>query len=613
MILKRFNGLWRATAMVSMLMISGASFAAAQQDNSTQPVTNRTSSNVTAATQSAGIDLPVVKPVIQCAALAQNSLSAIGGAGSRVTSAKEVNYNGATFCQIDGELKPTIGFQVLLPKDSWIQRYMQIGCGGLCGTIGLQIGAAAGCTPLNANGFAIAATDMGHKMQEADFGNQPQKRVDFAYRSQHLTAQVAKQLIKAYYGQSPHYAYFNGCSDGGREALMEAQRFPQDFNGVIAGAAAMNFQVQNAVYHAWQALSNTGPDGKAVIVASRLPLIHKAVLAQCDAKDGQVDGLIADPQSCHFDPKVLRCKAGTQDTQQCLSAAEVETLQRLYDGPRDPQTGEKLTLSGPMPGSELAWAGVFVPEKADDPIFSQMIALSSLKYLNYVKNPSSTFSLKDVQFTKAAFAELAKLHPLYDATNPDLKAFKDAGGKLIIWHGWADPHISPLNSVAYHQAVGSVMGAANRDAFERLYVVPGMHHCSGGEGPSQLDLLTPMMNWVEKGQAPDAVITYQAAKEASTSFGQPGGGKPMPKGGADGKALGAPPKGMKPMTQGLKLETLAPNAASRPVYPYPDYAVYSGKGDVNAASSYVRKRLGTVPQSYHWLGEDFYKPYKFMN
>lgn len=602
MSLKGFKALGQSLAALSLVIACGSSFAAEPQAATPQSVTNHAEANVTA---SAGVTLPAVKPVVACSTLTNADLSSIGGAGSRVTSAKEVKQNGAAFCQIEGQLKPTIGFKVLLPADSWVQRYMQIGCGGLCGNIGLQIGAAAGCTPLNANGFAIAATDMGHTMQEADFGNNPQKRVDFAYRSQHLTSLVAKQLITTYYGQQPRYSYFNGCSDGGREALMEAQRYPHDFNGIIAGAAAMNFQVQNAVYHAWQALSNTGPDGKAVIVASRLPLIHQAVLAQCDAQDGQRDGLISDPQSCHFDPQVLSCKAGSTDTKTCLSAAEVTTLKKLYDGPRDPDTGEKLTISGPMPGSELAWAGVFVPEKADDGIFSQTIAISSLKYLNYVKNPSKDFTLKDVRFTKAAFAELAKLHPLYDATNPDLKAFNEAGGKLIIWHGWADPHISPLNSVAYHQAVGSVMGAATRDKFERLYLVPGMHHCSGGEGPSQLDLLSPMMNWVENGQAPDAIVTYQAAKQASTAFGQPtGDGKSLPK--------GMPPKGMKPMDKGLQLETLAPNAASRPVYPYPQYAVYSGKGDVNAASSYVRKRLSSVPESYQWLGEDFYKPYTFM-
>ncbi|MFU2319086.1 tannase/feruloyl esterase family alpha/beta hydrolase [Rahnella sp. PCH160] len=574
--LKSLKGRWRALCLLPLLLAGYSSFSAAADP--------------------AAPAREVVKPVMSCAKLADVSLTDIGGEGSRITTAKEITVNGAPACEVDGHLHPAIGFQVILPVSSWQQRYMQIGCGGLCGNIQLQIGAAAGCTPLNTNGFVLAATDMGHSMKEGDFGKDPQKRVDFAYRSQHLTAEVSKKLITAFYGRAPAYSYFNGCSDGGREALMEAQRFPHDFDGIIAGAAAMNFQSQNAVYHAWQALSNTGPDGKPVLLAARLPLIHNAVLKQCDAPDGQADGLIADPQSCHFDTSVLACKTNPTTPQEtCLSTAELTALNRLYAGPVDPKTGKKLIVGGPMPGSELAWEGVFVPEKTSDPIFSQMIALSSLKYMNYEKNPPENFTLKDVKFTEAAFDELRKMHPLYDATNPDLTAFKAAGGKLIIWHGWADQHISPLNSVAYHQAVGNVMGAASRDQFERLYLLPGVHHCSGGEGPSLVDFLTPMMNWVEKGAAPDNITTYQAAKEQKTSFGQP-----------------LPERGKKPETE-IRLEKIPADAASRPVFPYPDYAVYSGKGDVNSAASYVRKALATQPAAYHWLGEDFYKPFTFMN
>ncbi|MBV6817849.1 tannase/feruloyl esterase family alpha/beta hydrolase [Rahnella sp. PD12R] len=574
--LKSLNGRWRALCLLPLLLAGYSSLSAAADP--TAPARE------------------VVRPVMSCAKLADVSLTDIGGEGSRITTAKEITVNGAPACEVDGNLHPEIGFQVILPVSSWQQRYMQIGCGGLCGNIQLQIGAAAGCTPLNTTGFVLAATDMGHSMKEGDFGKDPQKRVDFAYRSQHLTAEVSKKLITAFYGRAPAYSYFNGCSDGGREALMEAQRFPHDFNGIIAGAAAMNFQSQNAVYHAWQALSNTGPDGKPVLLAARLPLIHNAVLKQCDALDGQTDGLIADPQSCHFDTSVLACKTDPATPQgSCLSTAELTALNRLYAGPVDPKTGKKLIVGGPMPGSELAWEGVFVPEKASDPIFSQMIALSSLKYMNYEKNPPADFTLKDVKFTEAAFDELRKMHPLYDATNPDLTAFKAAGGKLIIWHGWADQHISPLNSVAYHQAVGNVMGAASRDQFERLYLLPGVHHCSGGEGPSLVDFLTPMMNWVEKGTAPDNITTYQAAKEQKTSFGQP-----------------LPERGKKPATE-IRLEKIPADAASRPVFPYPDYAVYSGKGDVNSAASYVRKPLATQPAAYRWLGEDFYKPFTFMN
>ncbi|MFE8100697.1 tannase/feruloyl esterase family alpha/beta hydrolase [Brenneria goodwinii] len=539
------------------------------------------------------VELNIVKPAVACSALTQFDLTKIGGAGSQITSAQETSMNGAAFCVVEGVMMPEITFKLMLPVESWSQRYMQIGCGGLCGQINLQVGAAAGCEALKADGFAMAASDMGHKAAEQDFGNDAQKRKDFAHRSVHLTAVASKALIEAYYQQPAAHSYFNGCSDGGREALMEAQRYPHDFDGIIAGAAAMNFQVQNALYHSWQAISNTGPDGKAIITAAELPLIHQAVLAQCDALDGQKDGLIADPQACHFDMSVLKCDAAKAGGQ-CLTETQLTALGRLYEGPKDSATGERLTVGGPQYGSELAWAGVFVPQQATDPIFSQMIALPALRYMHFVKNPPETFSLKDVKFTAATFNELRPLHPFYDATNPDLKAFAAAGGKLIIWHGWSDPHISPLNSIAYHNAVGQFMGEANRDKFERLYLLPGVYHCSDGEGPSLVDFLTPMMNWVEKGIAPDSVITWQAATDESNSFGQP-------------------VKDEKPDRNGLHLETIPANAASRPVFPYPYYAAYDGKGDEKSAASYVRKPLLKTYDHYSWLGENFYQPYTFID
>ncbi|WP_416411744.1 tannase/feruloyl esterase family alpha/beta hydrolase [Pantoea sp. App145] len=540
--------------------------------------------------------LSVVKPAVSCDSLQQFNLTAMGGKGSRVTAATLTTINHTEWCKVEGTLAPEIGFRLLLPTQSWNQRYMQLGCGGLCGSINLQPGAAAGCAPLNSNGFAVAATDMGHKESEQDWGNDPQKRQDFAWRGQHLTAVAAKALIAAFYQQKAAWSYFNGCSDGGREALMEAQRFPEDFNGVIAGAAAMNFQVQNAMYHAWQVVSNHDANGKALIVAQDLPLIHRAVLAQCDALDGQKDGLIAAPEACHPDLNVLACKAN--QTENCLNPAQLGALRKLYDGPRDSKTGQRLIVGGPQYGSELAWAGVFIPQQADQPVMSEMISLASLRYVNFKTNPAPDFALKDVKFDEATFKKLSELHPLYDATNPDLRAFASAGGKLIIWHGWADPHISPLNSIAYHQALGKELGNTQRDAFERLYLLPGVYHCSNGEGPSLVDFLTPMMNWVENGNAPDAVVTHQAAPQQHNSFGQPTG------------AGGKPPMMMQ--RNDLQLETIPVGAASRPVYPYPEYAVWSGKGDEKQAANYVRKTLPIMHSHYIWAGEAFYQPYHFV-
>lgn len=197
---------------------------------------------------------------------------------------------GDTFCEVKGLLKPAINFTVLLPINSWTQRYLQVGCGGLCGRVLLQLDGAAGCRPLETSGFVVAATDMGHLTGETDFGNSAQKRRDFAYRSVHLTSVATKKLIVSYYGRTATYSYFSGCSDGGREALGEAQRYPLDFNGIIAGAPVNNFQVHKALDHGWAAVSNTDASGNAIITARQLPLIHRAVLAQCDAQDGQKTG-----------------------------------------------------------------------------------------------------------------------------------------------------------------------------------------------------------------------------------------------------------------------------------------------------------------------------------
>ncbi|KAF1052892.1 MAG: Mono(2-hydroxyethyl) terephthalate hydrolase [Stenotrophomonas maltophilia] len=564
-------------------------------------------------------ELPAIRPVSDCASLAALDLSDIGGAGSHISSAKLATEKDHEVCAVQGNLAPSIGFQVQLPTQGWTQRYLQVGCGGLCGRISLQAGAAQGCEPLNAGAFVVAGSDMGHSGEDDSWGADPQKRADFAHRGVHLTALAAKKLIQAFYGQPQAYAYFTGCSDGGREALMEAQRYPGDFNGIIAGAAALNFQVQNSVYHAWQTRANTGADGQAILVAGRLPLLHEAVLKACDGLDGQVDRLISDPRACHFDPAVLQCANG-EAGQDCLSAAEVGAVRRLYDGPRDPVSGQRLTIGGPQYASELAWAGVFVPNAADQPIFSGRIALQAIQGVSLPLGQGQDISLEQVSFDKAWFDRLRSLHALYDASNPDLSAYAKRGGKLIIWHGWADPHISPLNSIAYHEALERQLGSKRVASFERLYLLPGVHHCNGGEGPDQLDLLTPMMSWVERDQAPQAIIATQAKAQGPGEFGAPEGRPALPPPGADGKLPGpppgldgqhaGPPPGMQPLPQS---PADAANAGrSRPLYPYPYVAVYQGHGDIREASSYRRGQPQVTTPTPNWLGQDFFLPYSFL-
>ncbi|MCC4622481.1 tannase/feruloyl esterase family alpha/beta hydrolase [Xanthomonas cassavae CFBP 4642] len=551
--------------------------------------------------------LGVVTAKAACADLAGFDLTAIGGAGSRITAAVETtNRSGTSICAVEGTLAPAIHFAVQLPTKSWTQRYLQIGCGGLCGSIAGNVGAADGCAPLNSGGFVLAATDMGHQDQDGSFGQDPAKRADFAHRAQHLTAVAAKALIQAFYGQPQKYAYFTGCSDGGREALIEAQRYPDDFDGIIAGAGALNFMAQNAVFHAWQARANTGVDGKPILLADRLPMLHQGALDACDTLDGLKDGLIANPLACRFDPATVQCPAGAADTAACLTAAEVEVARKFYDGPRDAATGKALTAGGPQPGSELAWAGVYVPQSASDTIFSEKVSLPVLRNMAFETDPPAGFTLADMRFDLATFDRLRARHRLFDATNPDLSAFAGRGGKLIVWHGWSDPHISPLNSIAYYTAVRQLMGAERTDSFARLYVLPGMYHCSNGEGPHQIDLLTPMMAWVEGSAALDAIKARQPAQAAASDFGAPRGASGRPGG------MGQRPA----MTPGAQAAALGPTAAaatavehSRPVYPWPHVAAWDGKGDQNQASSFVRGPAIDFAMP-DWAGADFFDPYE---
>ncbi|WP_339110094.1 tannase/feruloyl esterase family alpha/beta hydrolase [Thioclava sp. GXIMD4216] len=569
--------------------------------------------------------LAPVPPIRSCAALADTDLAAIAGAGSAVTATEETLSDGIAVCRVTATLAPAITLEVLLPTRTWAQRYLQVGCGGLCGRISLRSGASNGCALLTDGGFVMAATDMGHAGDDSGaWGLDAQKRRDFAYRAQHLTAKAAKALITAFYGQPARYAYFNGCSDGGREALMEAQRYPEDFDGIIAGAPAMLFTVQNTLYHGWQAVSNTGADGTVTLLSDRLPLLHKAVLAACDALDGAEDGLISTPAACHFDPASLICPAGQSDHSACLTAAEAEVARRFYQGPTDPETHQPLTAGQPLYGSELNWAGVYVADQPQDGLMSTNAALPAIRYLAF--DPARPEAdLASFAFTRATLEALRARHPLFDATDPDMSGFARAGGKLILWHGLADPHIAPANTVALHEAMIRQMGPQRVDGFERLYLLPGVAHCGNGEGPSNLDLLSAMMAWVEQGQAPDAILTTTAAQPSR--FGAPdfapdraqAAGAALPEGAADGpRAQNGPDGGRQgrtgPRPEGPRKGGHGPRAEgsaqvtpmSRPVYPYPFIAQWDGKGDLAKAESWSK---GPATQSVtlrDWAGADLF-------
>jgi feruloyl esterase len=528
--------------------------------------------------------LAVVKPVVDCAKLAAIDITDIGGAGSKITSAAvttaTVNGNSVSLCAVKGTLAPANTFAVSLPVATWTQRFAELGCGGLCGSLTdptrLEgVSASFKCPLVQQGGFVTAATDMGHQGNDAAWTTNEQQQADFAYRGQHITTLAAKKLIKAYYGQEQKYSYFIGCSDGGREALMAAQRYPNDYNGIVAGAPAAHFQIQNSVFHGWSVVSNstTGTSaGNAILYADKIAVLHKAVVAACADTP---DGLVSDPRACNFDPASIQCAAGATDTSQCLTAAEASAAGRIYGGPLDATTRERMQIGRPLFGSEVNWPGVEAPASGTSTgtpvpvaggVFSYNIVTGAYNLIFSGNPPRPT--IDSFGYTDASFYStyLAANHPLYDATNPDLSAFRKAGGKLILWHGWADQHISPKYTIAYYEAMQNQMGASTVDGFARLYLLPGVGHCGGGEGLPNIDLVSQVTSWVELGVVPNAVTTWRT-------------------------------------------DTAGVVTASRPVYPYPAVARYTGSGDYKDAANWTQGAALYNVRTPAWAGSMFYTPY----
>jgi len=517
------------------------------------------------ATSNGLADLAAIPPVLACADVTGLDLSGVADAPVTIRSATVVSTGApAPYCEVRGTIAPADTIVVRLPVNGWTQRYVQTGCGGLCGSANINYPQASTCPVIADGTVASATTDMGHQgLNDGSWaaGN-PQAQIDFSYRGVHETAKVAKAIITAFYGRQPVYSYFDGCSDGGREALMEAQRYPGDFDGIAAGAPANNMAVQNTFHHAWNVLTNKDADGNFILLAGKLPLIHTAVLDACDALDGLTDGLIDDPRLCHFDPKTLRCATG-QDPSTCLSPAEAAVVQRLHDGAVDAKGTRLEPAIAHEWGSELEWT-LFVPAAQGQTVASENFALSYLRYLADPNDPNPDYQLTDLKFTVDSFWKTVLPSSTYMAAlDPDLSAFQRGGGKLLLWHGWNDQHISPQSTLAYYDAMRDTMGARTVDQFAKLYLFPGVAHCGGGVGPNTFDILTPVMAWVESGRQPAKIVASNVVNGAVTR--------------------------------------------TRPVFPYPTVARYDGTGSVDDAANFVaytpRKE---VPNDDRWVGQDLY-------
>mgnify|MGYP003365702782 FL=1 len=529
------------------------------------------------------VSLPVVRPILSCEALDNVDLTHALGAEVHGQKAALLQTPKGKFCKVTGQIAPTISFEVDLPMEHWTQRFLLGGCGGLCGMTQVGVSNAGACVPALNGEFVMAGDDMGHTgsmmgLAQGEFGKDPQKRIDFAYRANHVTALAAKALTAAFYGQAPKYSYFVGCSDGGREALMEAQRYPEDFDGISAGAPAALFAVQNSFYHAWNVRGNQRADGTNILLQNRVGVLHDAVIRHCDTLSGVKDGILEEPRACHFDPVWVQCAAGQSDTSHCLTAEETQAALRLYKGATD-AAGRPYIIGGPLPGSELQWA---LPATARGESMSQGIAASAIAYVIPLQVDEKAADLTRFHFDDASFATMTKLAPLYNAENTNLRTFHKHGGRLILWHGLADQSISPLNTIAYYQGVQREMGVEQTDSFLKFYLLPGVGHCGNGEGFPQVDFLSPLMAWTESGIAPNAIRTEKTAH----------GDGPM---GPPPEGHGKPPAGgqihMAPMPSQPYARPDAAAIASRPVYPYPYIAQYVGVGDVNDAGNYRPVKL----------------------
>jgi len=430
------------------------------------------------------------------------------------------------FCRVAATLKPTsdsdIKVEVWLPANGWNGKFQAVGNGGWAGVISYSAMADA----IRA-GYASASTDTGHVGGRGTFAlDHPEKLIDFGWRSEHEMTVKAKAVIQAFYGSAPKLSYWNGCSTGGRQGLKEAQKFPDDYDAIIAGAPANRTAI--SLWIAAAVLKHPA----SYIPPVKYPIIHKAALATCDMRDGLKDGLIDDPTKCDFDPKVLLCKAA--DGPACLTASQVEAAKKIYSPAINPRTGQKL-FSSFVPGTELGWG---VQALGPEPY------VNGLDQYRYVVFKDANWDWKTFNFDSDVVRGDLPENLVMNATDPNMKPFFSHGGKLLLYHGWSDPNVPTLNTIKYYKGVvDTIGGTAKASDSIRLFLEPGMGHCGGGEGPNVFDKVGALEQWVEQGKAPEKLTASHST---------------------DGKV-----------------------DRTRPLCPYPQVAKYKGTGSIDDAANFV--------------------------
>jgi feruloyl esterase len=417
------------------------------------------------------------------------------------------------FCRVEGTARPTsdsdIKFEVWIPPaDAWNGKFEGVGNGGYQGSI--SYGAMA--TALR-RGYATASTDTGHTGDDMKFGQgHPEKLIDYGHRAVHVMTESAKLIIRNAAGRFAERSYFVGCSAGGQQALSEAQRYPDDYDGIIAGDPASNRIRQTFGFlSSW--IATHGVDGKPILTSAKLALLTKTAVDACDGIDGLKDGIIDDPRKCHVDPAKLLCKSSPTSSGQaadeptCLTQPQVDAARKMYDGTKNPRTGEQIFTGWPR-GSEGFGeaAGQSWRQYVVDP--PEPMRVGFFKYWLF-HDPNWDFRTIDWE-RDLAYAE-QKL-PFMAAVEKDLTPFKKHGGKLLMYTGWADPVVPPQDTVAYYDGVVKTMGGLEKTReFYRFFIAPGMGHCAGGPGPNQFDHLATLEQWVEKGVAPDKMIASHSS------------------------------------------------------------------------------------------------------
>lgn len=430
-----------------------------------------------------------------------------------ITSAAVVP--AGTHCRVEGVIAPANRFEVWLPTSGWNGKFQGVGNGGLGGYINYLA-----MTPALARGYATASTDTGHQGSPFDGSwalGHPELVIDFGYRSVHLTTVAAKAIVAAFYGVASQRSYFVGCSTGGRQGLMEAQRFPEDYDGFVVGAPA-NPLTQLTVASNW--VSHVLHDDPATVVpASTLPLIADAVVDRCDGRDGVTDGVLDDPRRCRFKPNRLRCRSEAQAPDDCLTTPQVRALQRIYAGPRTSRG--KTIFPGFLPGGEIG-SGTDVGPAGEPnlggweawivgamPGFHHPIQDGFFKFLVF---EDASWDWRRFDYDRDPQRAATKLGPIVDAVDPDLSVLRARGGKIVMYHGWSDPAVPALASVGYYERVLATMGRDETAAFFRLFMAPGMQHCAGGPGPNTFDAVGALERWVEGGTPPDTIVaTHRSA------------------------------------------------------------------------------------------------------